>query len=81
MSEGRTRRMVLTGAVCALVVTGPGFLTGCSEDPDAGTNPIQLSLGLANGTLTLATTNGLSITGGNNNTGSVTLLGTIAHPR
>jgi hypothetical protein len=35
----RTRRAALAGAVCALVVTGTG-LTGCSEDPDAGTNGV-----------------------------------------
>ena len=37
--QGRTRRAVLVGAVCALVVTGTG-LTGCSEDPDADTNGV-----------------------------------------
>ncbi|WP_330264597.1 hypothetical protein [Streptomyces griseorubiginosus] len=36
---GRSRRAVLVGAVCALVVTGTA-LTGCSEDPDAGTNGV-----------------------------------------
>ncbi len=39
MPQGRTRRTALLGAVCALVVTGLG-LTGCSEDPDAGTNGV-----------------------------------------
>ncbi|MEU9172465.1 hypothetical protein AB0D34_32555 [Streptomyces sp. NPDC048420] len=37
--QGRTRRTVLVSAMCALVVTGTG-LTGCSEDPDAGTNGV-----------------------------------------
>lgn len=37
--QGRTRRAVLVGAMCALVVTGTG-LTGCSEDPDADTNGV-----------------------------------------
>ncbi|MDH6452700.1 MULTISPECIES: hypothetical protein [unclassified Streptomyces] len=37
--QGRTRRTVVVGAMCALVVTGTG-LTGCSEDPDAGTNGV-----------------------------------------
>ena len=37
---GRTRGAVLTGAVWALVVTGTGVLTGCSENPDAGTNGV-----------------------------------------
>ncbi|WP_053755635.1 hypothetical protein [Streptomyces sp. MMG1533] len=35
----RTRRAALVGALSALVVTGAG-LTGCSEDPDAGTNGV-----------------------------------------
>ncbi|MDH6220082.1 hypothetical protein [Streptomyces pseudovenezuelae] len=38
--QGRTRRVTLVSAVCALVVTGTGVLTGCSEDPDAGTNGV-----------------------------------------
>ncbi|MFF4758562.1 hypothetical protein [Streptomyces sp. NPDC001292] len=38
--QGRTRRAVLTSALCALVVAGAG-LTGCSgDDPDAGTNGV-----------------------------------------
>jgi hypothetical protein len=38
--QGRIRRRVaLVGAVCALAVTGTG-LTGCSEDPNEGTNGI-----------------------------------------
>lgn len=37
---GRNRRTALAGALCAgLVVTGTG-LTGCGEDPDAGTNGV-----------------------------------------
>ncbi|WP_191971436.1 hypothetical protein [Streptomyces luteolifulvus] len=35
----RTRRAALAGAVCVLAVTGTG-LTGCSDDPDAGTNGV-----------------------------------------
>ncbi|MEV0635162.1 hypothetical protein AB0I77_09400 [Streptomyces sp. NPDC050619] len=35
----RTGRAALAGAVCALAVTGTA-LTGCSEDPDAGTNGV-----------------------------------------
>ncbi|MFC4500016.1 MULTISPECIES: hypothetical protein [Streptomyces] len=34
--QGRTRRAVLVSALCALAVG----LTGCSEDPDAGTNGV-----------------------------------------
>ncbi|MDT0481680.1 MULTISPECIES: hypothetical protein [Streptomyces] len=37
--QGRARRAVLVSAICALVVTGTG-LTGCSEDPDEGTNGV-----------------------------------------
>ncbi|MFI6209490.1 hypothetical protein ACIBAI_24375 [Streptomyces sp. NPDC051041] len=37
--QGRTRRAALAGAMCALVVAGTA-LTGCSEDPDAGTNGV-----------------------------------------
>ncbi|MFI9647236.1 hypothetical protein ACIHAA_13200 [Streptomyces sp. NPDC052040] len=36
----RTRRAALVSAVCALVVTGAAALSGCSEDPDAGTNGV-----------------------------------------
>ncbi|MEU6355326.1 hypothetical protein ABZ896_39465 [Streptomyces sp. NPDC047072] len=35
----RTSRTALLGAMCALVVTGTG-LTGCSSDPDEGTNGV-----------------------------------------
>ncbi len=37
--QSRTRRAALVTAVCALVVSGTG-LTGCSEDPDEGTNGV-----------------------------------------
>jgi hypothetical protein len=37
--QGRNRRAALAGAMCALVVTGTG-LTGCSEDPNEGTNGV-----------------------------------------
>ncbi|MFJ4620586.1 hypothetical protein [Streptomyces sp. NPDC088812] len=39
MPQGRTHRRTLVSAMCALVVTGLG-VTGCSEDPDAGTNGV-----------------------------------------
>lgn len=39
IARDRTRRTVLAGAVCALVLAGTG-LTGCSEDPDEGTNGV-----------------------------------------
>ena len=40
IAQDRIRRTTLLSAMCALVVTGTGFLTGCSEDPDAGTNGV-----------------------------------------
>ncbi|CAL9446111.1 hypothetical protein [Streptomyces sp. Tu 3180] len=39
ISSGRSRRTVLAGAVGALLVTGTA-LTGCSEDPNEGTNGV-----------------------------------------
>ncbi|MFC9286910.1 hypothetical protein [Streptomyces sp. NPDC057052] len=40
IAQGRTRRRAaLVSAMCALAVTGLG-LTGCAEDPDAGTNGV-----------------------------------------
>ncbi|MFE9772800.1 hypothetical protein ACFYOV_14165 [Streptomyces sp. NPDC005931] len=39
ISQGRTRRAALVSAVWALIVTGTG-LTGCSEDPNEGTNGV-----------------------------------------
>ncbi|MDX3417140.1 MULTISPECIES: hypothetical protein [unclassified Streptomyces] len=39
ISPGRSRRATLAGAVCALLVAGTG-LTGCSEDPNEGTNGV-----------------------------------------
>ncbi|MFJ3303089.1 hypothetical protein ACIPSA_08220 [Streptomyces sp. NPDC086549] len=38
--QGRIRRAALVTATCALVVTGTVALSGCSEDPDAGTNGV-----------------------------------------
>ncbi|MER5598557.1 hypothetical protein [Streptomyces sp. NPDC002265] len=43
--QGRGRRAALVSALCALAVSGTG-LTGCSSDPDAGTNGVgKLSAG------------------------------------
>ncbi|MEU0580529.1 hypothetical protein ABZ465_25230 [Streptomyces griseoincarnatus] len=39
ISPGRSRRATLAGAVCALLVAGTA-LTGCSEDPNEGTNGV-----------------------------------------
>jgi hypothetical protein len=38
--HGRFRRAALVTATCALAVTGAAALTGCSGDPDAGTNGV-----------------------------------------
>ncbi|ANP49289.1 hypothetical protein J2Z21_002085 [Streptomyces griseochromogenes] len=38
--QGRTRRAALATAACALAATGAMALTGCNEDPDAGTNGV-----------------------------------------
>jgi hypothetical protein len=37
---GRTRRAALMSMLCAGLVAVGGVLTGCSEDPDAGTNGV-----------------------------------------
>ncbi|MFF5340911.1 hypothetical protein ACFY4H_09375 [Streptomyces althioticus] len=39
ISPGRSRSATLAGAVCALLVAGTA-LTGCSEDPNEGTNGV-----------------------------------------
>ena len=46
-------------------------------DPDAGDFPIQVTLSVGNGTLTLAGIQGVTITNGANGSGTVTLTGTI----
>ncbi|MGW1023107.1 hypothetical protein ACWD4J_05195 [Streptomyces sp. NPDC002577] len=38
--QGRTRRVALVSTMCAGLVAVGGVLTGCSEDPDAGTNGV-----------------------------------------
>ncbi|MEU5537039.1 hypothetical protein [Streptomyces sp. NPDC020362] len=38
--QGRTRRAALTAATCVLAATGAMVLTGCSDDPDEGTNGV-----------------------------------------
>ena len=47
-------------------------------DIDAGTSPIQVTLSVAHGTIGLGSTNGITITGGANNSGTVTVQGTLA---
>ncbi len=46
------------------------------SDIDAGTSPVQVTLGVTSGTLTAVATSGVSIVG--NGSGSVTLTGTVA---
>ena len=48
-------------------------------DDDAGNNPIQVTLTVSDGTLTLNTTDGLTITDGANGSAAMTLTGTIAN--
>ncbi|MFR0358078.1 hypothetical protein [Streptomyces sediminimaris] len=40
IAQGRTRRITLLAAMCALALAGTGVLAGCSGDPDAGTNGV-----------------------------------------
>jgi uncharacterized lipoprotein len=47
-------------------------------DPDAGTNPLRLSLTVTNGTLTLATVAGLTFNSGANGSTAMTFTGTAA---
>ena len=47
-------------------------------DPDAGTNPLQLSLTVTTGRLTLASVAGLTFNSGANGTGAMTFTGTAA---
>jgi hypothetical protein len=49
------------------------------SDPDAGTNNVQLTLSVANGTLTLGTETGLTFAGGADGTGTMTIQGTLAN--
>jgi len=49
------------------------------SDVDAGTNAVQVTLAATNGTVTLATLNGLTITGGSNGGATVTVSGSLAN--
>ena len=62
----------------ALVFSSAGANAISVSDPDAGSNPIRVSLTATHGTLTLAGTAGLTVVGGANGTGSVSVEGTIA---
>ncbi|MFL6726999.1 MAG: VCBS domain-containing protein [Sphingomicrobium sp.] len=48
------------------------------SDVDAGSDPVQVTLSVAHGTLTLGSTAGLTVTGGANGTSTVTVQGTQA---
>ena len=48
------------------------------SDPDAGTNPVQVTLTVMGGTATLSTTSGLTLVSGGNGTSSLLYQGTIA---
>ncbi len=49
------------------------------SDADAASNPVQVTLSVASGTLTLAGMAGLTITGGANGSASMTFTGTLAN--
>ena len=63
-----------------VLLFGTGFGNAISlADVDAGANPVQLALGVLNGTLTLSGTSGLSFSGGTgSNDPSMTMSGTLA---
>jgi hypothetical protein len=48
------------------------------SDADAGTNPVEVTLSVSAGTLTLGSTTGLTFTAGSNGSSSMTFRGTIA---
>ncbi|MCS6852422.1 MAG: cadherin-like domain-containing protein, partial [Gemmataceae bacterium] len=49
------------------------------SDPDAGSNPVQVTLTVTNGILTLSGTTGLTFSSGSNGSSSMTFTGTIAN--
>ncbi len=49
-----------------------------TSDSDAGSNPVQLTLSVSQGTLTLSGTSGLSFTSGSNGSASMTFTGTLS---
>jgi Ca2+-binding RTX toxin-like protein len=63
--------------VALVFSTGNGNAISIS-DVDAGTDPVQVTLSVAHGTLTLGSLAGLSVTGGANGTSTVTVQGTQA---
>jgi YVTN family beta-propeller protein len=64
-----------TGDAIVFSVAGGDAIS--TSDPDAGTNTVQVSLGVSDGTLTLAQTTGLSFSAGANGSSSMTFSGTI----
>jgi hypothetical protein len=61
-------------ALVFATVTG----TSISVADDAGINPIRVSLGVTNGTLTLGNTSGLTFSAGENGSSAMTFTGTLA---
>jgi VCBS repeat-containing protein len=53
------------------------MINGISVADDAGTNPVEITLGVTNGTLSLASLTGLTFTGGANGTSSMVFTGTL----
>jgi large repetitive protein len=63
----------------ALVFTSPGTRAISVTDGSAGTNVEQLVLQVTHGTLTLASTSGITIVSGTNNSAAMTIDGTLAN--
>ncbi|MGI8905333.1 MAG: beta strand repeat-containing protein [Candidatus Sumerlaeaceae bacterium] len=74
----------------APVVASPSSASGSEDanlalpgisvsDVDLGANPVQLALGVSNGTLTLGSVTGLSFTAGANSTAAMTFNGSLAN--
>ncbi|HEY2769909.1 MAG TPA: Ig-like domain-containing protein [Solirubrobacteraceae bacterium] len=49
-----------------------------TTDPDAGSNPVRVTLGVNGGTLTLSGTSGLTFSNGSNGSASMTFTGTLS---
>ena len=61
----------------ALVFSSAGGNEMSTSDPDAGANPVQVSLSVSDGTLTLAQTTGLSFSVGSSGAAAMTFSGAI----
>jgi hypothetical protein len=71
---------VLVRSPGSVIVDEDGTLvfSTANNDADAGTNPVEVTLSVSAGTLTLGSTTGLTFTAGSNGSWSMTFRGTIA---